>query len=289
MRVSSHGCNDQSHANFVLAKPDVTGGPVPSSTSPSSGSSSNSSATPAIIGGIVGGVVLLLLFCGFFLFFFCRNRYLAQLGFTKAVVQMSTSPYANEMTGVPSATNLSSHRIASPTSQGHTVPVSFIPHPDLPTSPLITDAADVISPFHAQSPNPANTSRNEKNAPNTTESIPDRATSPQSQRSRMNPPPYTPASPTSSHGRRGSSASRRFSMSRHLREGGGSGDTTIRSVIGNQKRRRTQRMPTDGSMDSNWSMATTASVGNNGAGQSIRTLLERTTTSADSSSRGPAV
>ncbi|OAX34853.1 hypothetical protein K503DRAFT_785473 [Rhizopogon vinicolor AM-OR11-026] len=302
----------------AASMPDLTGDPVPS-TSSSSGSSSSSSTTPmaAIVGGVIGGVVLLLLFCGFFLFIFCRRRKrsaqfsqemtsspwngshftvaatknmtrapLAPSGYPQTSAPMSTSPYSpHRMPHMPSTTSLSSLRIASPTSPGHGMPLS----PSvLPMSSPINDAADVISPFLAQTPSrPANTLRNEKGAPVTPETTPERATSPQSPRSRMNPPPYVPSSPSSSHARSGSNASRGISISKHFRQGSVSGGTSISSMMGNKKRPHARRMRTEGSIDSTRSMATTASVSDNGAGRNIRTTLERTTTSA--ASRGPAV
>ncbi|KAJ8590936.1 hypothetical protein M405DRAFT_815236 [Rhizopogon salebrosus TDB-379] len=280
--------------------PELNGNPISSS----SGSSSSSSTTPvgAIAGGVVGGVILLFLFCGFFLFLFCRRRKGAarlseQLtqhtwnGYPQTSAQPSTSPYSPlGMPGVPSTTSLRSLRVASPTSAGHAMHLSHLSPSVLPMSPPINDAADVITPFlTTQSPSQPSTSRNEKSAQVTPETVPERATSPLSQRSRMNPPPYTTSSPPSSHARTGSSASRRISIRRPFRQGGGSGDTTISSVIGNKKRPHAHRMRTDGSVDSTGSMASTLTASDSGAVRSFRTTLERTTTSADSSSRGPSV
>jgi hypothetical protein len=320
MQVSSPECNGQLHIQFLLGFPELNGNPISSS----SGSSSSSSTTPvgAIAGGVVGGVILLFLFCGFFLFLFCRRRKgaarlseqltqhtwngshftvaatkdithtpVALSGYPQTSAQPSTSPYSPlGMPGVPSTTSLRSLRVASPTSAGHAMHLSHLSPSVLPMSPPINDAADVITPFlTTQSPSQPSTSRNEKSAQVTPETVPERATSPLSQRSRMNPPPYTTSSPPSSHARTGSSASRRISIRRPFRQGGGSGDTTISSVIGNKKRPHAHRMRTDGSVDSTGSMASTLTASDSGAVRGFRTTLERTTTSADSSSRGPSV
>jgi hypothetical protein len=273
----------------------------------------------AIVGGVVGGIVLLLLFCGFFLFIFCRRRRsalshkmtqstwntshftvaatkdithapVAPSGYPQTSAPMSTSPYSPRSNGMPGVQTSSLHslRIASPTSPGHGMPLSSLSPTVLPMSSPINDAADVITPFLAtQSSSLPSTSRTEKNAPVIPEPTLERATSPQSQRSRMNPPPYTPTSPPSSHTRSESSASRKISISRHFRQGGGSGDTTISSMMGNQKRPHAKKMRTGGSVDSTGSMATTASMSDTGAGRSLRTAIERITTSA--ASRGPSV
>ncbi|KAG1741803.1 uncharacterized protein EDB91DRAFT_1081605 [Suillus paluster] len=282
------------------SKPDVMGAPL-SSTSSVSSSSSSTAPVGAIAGGVIGGIVLLLLLCGFLFFIIYRKRKratssppkmtpltrngshfavptrdtsrapLAPSGYPQTSAPMSTSPYthqSNHTRGVSSMTSLQSLRITSPISSGHAT-MSPLSPPVIPTSSPINDAADVITPFLATQPLNRPTTPDRKNAQGSADPTPERSTSPQTiTPRRMNPPAYTPTSPTSpSHVRPGS------------RKGSGSGDTTINSVT-NQRRMRASRMHSGGSADSTMSISTTASVG-------IRTALERTTTSA--ASRGPAV
>lgn len=310
----------------AVSKPDLNGSPLngtssSSSPSPSSSSSSSSSTTPVgpIVGGVVGGTVLLLLLCGFFFFIICRKRRrvaqfppkmtppiwngshfavptkdsttrtpLAPSGYPQTSAAMSTSPYAiqsNHIRNVPSVTSLHSLNMTSPTSAGHAIPFSPLAPPITPVLSPIGDAADVITPFLAVQPASRPGTPDRKHAHGPGELAHERAASPQSQRSRMNPPPYTPSSPTSSnHTRTGSNASRRPSVMRHFRREGGSGDTTITSVMG-QKRTHAPRMQSRTSDES--ANSTTASVSDNG--RSMRTALERTTTTAASNSRRPAV
>lgn len=299
-------------------KADLSGSPLPSSSSSSSPSSS-SSVTPVgpIVGGVVGGTVLLLLLCGFFFVIICRKRRraaqfpskmtppildsspfsvvtkdsttraaLAPSGHPQTSAAMSTTPYAiqsNHIRNVPSITSLHS-LIASPTSAGHAMPLSPLSPPVL--SP-VSDAADIITPFLATQPSSRPGTPDRKSAQNHGEPAHERAVSPQSQRSRMNPPPYTISSPTSSnHARRGSNSSRRLSVMRHFRRESGSGDTSINSVMG-QRRTHAPRMHSGTSAESARSDSTTRSVSDNG--RNIRTTLERTTTTAASSARRPAV
>ncbi|KAG1746905.1 hypothetical protein EDB19DRAFT_1951015 [Suillus lakei] len=222
-------------------KADLNGS-ILSSTS----SSSSSSTTPVgpIVGGVVGGTVLLLLLCGFLFFIICRKRRraaqlppkmtppiwngshfavatkdsttrtpLAPSGYPQTSAPMSTSPYAirsNHIRNVPSVTSLHSLHIASPTSTGHALPLSPLAPLIAPVLSPVSDAADVITPFLATQPSSRPGTPDGKSAQSHGEPMPERATSPQSQRSRMNPPPYTPSSPTSSsHARTGSNSSRR--------------------------------------------------------------------------------
>lgn len=300
---------------------NLNGSPI---TESSSSSSSSSSSTPvgAIVGGVVGGTVLVLLLCGFFFFIICQKRRraaqfppkmtppiwngshfalptkettrarapLAPSGYPQTSAQMSTAPYAihsNHIRNVPSVTSLHSLHVTSPTSSGHAMPLSPLMPPIAPVLSPVSDAADIITPFLATQPSSRPGTPDRKSAQNHSEPPPERATSPQSQRSRMNPPPYAPSSPTSSnHTHNGSTSSRRLSLMRHFRREGGSGDTTISSVIG-QRRTHAPRMQSAASAESARSHSTTASVSDNG--RSMRTALERTTTTAASSSRRPAV
>lgn len=319
----SNGIFDENFASNLggQGKPDLTGSPLPSTSSVSSSSSSTASAG-AIAGGVIGGIVLLLLFCGFFLFIICRKRKraahfpskmtpstwngshfavatkdmnrapLAPSGYPQTSAQMSTSPYAiysNHTHGVPSTTSLHSVRITSPTSPGHaTMPLSPISPSVAPILLPINDAADVITPFLATQPSSRPATPDRKGAQGSAEPTTERCTSPQTQRSRMNPPPYSPTSPTSSsHVRTGSSSSRRFSFRRHMAKESGSGPSTTINSVTSQRRTHAPKMRSAGSAESAMTNSTTASVSDNGAGRSIRTALERTTTSA--ASRGPVV
>lgn len=309
---------DESVASAISAasRPNLNGSPLPS-TSSSSDSSSSSTPVGPIVGGVVGGTVLLLLLCGFFFFIIYRKRRraaqfpskmippilngppfavatrgsttrapLAPSGYPQTSAAMSTSPYAiqsNHVRNVHSVTSLQSLNIVSPTSAGHAMALS--PHIAPILSP-VSDAADVITPFLTTQPSRPGTP-DRKSAQSHGEPAHERAASPQSQRSRMNPPPYTPSSPTSSdHARTGSNSSRRLSVMRHFTREGGSGDMTINSVMG-QKRTHSPRMHSGTSAESARSESTTRSASDNG--RSIRTALERTTTTAASSSRRPAV
>jgi hypothetical protein len=215
---------------------------------------------------------------------------LAPSGYPQTSAAMSTSPYAiqsNHIRNVPSVTSLHSLNIGPPSSAGHTIPFSPLAPPITPVLSPIGDAADVITPFLATQSSSRPGTPDRKSAQNHGELAHERAASPQSQRSRMNPPPYTPSSPTSSnHTRTGSNATRRLSVMRHFRREGGSGDTTISSVMG-QRRTHAPRMHSRTSAESAASNSTTASMSDNG--RSMRTALERTTTTAASSSRRPAV
>ncbi|KAG1765248.1 hypothetical protein EDD22DRAFT_881264 [Suillus occidentalis] len=307
------------------SRPDLNGAPLPStsSSSSSSPSASSSSSSPTsvgpIVGGVVGGTVLLLLLCGFFFFIICRKRRrvaqfppkmtppiwngshfalatkdsttrtpLAPSGYPQTSAAMSTSPYAiqsNHIRNVASVTSFRSLNMTSPTSAGHAIPFSPLAPPITPVSSPIGDAADVITPFLAVQPSSRPGTPDRKHAHAHGEPAHERATSPQSHRSRMNPPPYAPSSPTSSnHTHTGSNASRRLSVMRHFRREGGSGDTTITSVMG-QRRTHAPRMQSRTSNES--ANSTTASVSDNG--RNMRTALERTTTTAASNSRRPAV
>lgn len=282
---------------------NVNGSPIsnPSSSS-SSPSSSSSSATPigSIVGGVVGGMVLLLLLCGFCFFIICRKRRRAAQfphkmtlptmnGYPQTSAAMSTSSYAiqsNNIPNGPSVTSLHSLHIASPTSTVRPMPVSPLAPPITPVLSPVGDAADVITPFLATQPSRPSTS-DRKNAESYGEPAQERAMSPQSQRSRMNPPPYTPSSPTSSrHSRTGSNSSRRLSVMRHFRREGGPGDTSIQSAMG-QRRMHAPRMHSSTSAESARSDSTAASASDNR--RNVKTTLERTTTTAASSSRRPVV
>ncbi|KAG1839938.1 hypothetical protein C8R48DRAFT_679700 [Suillus tomentosus] len=296
--------------------------PISNSSSLGSPSSSSSSATPigSIVGGVVGGIVLLLLLCGFFFFIICRKRRraaqfphkmtlptlngshfavatkdstvhtpLAPSGYPQTSAAMSTSSYAiqsNNIPNGPSVTSLHSLHIASPTSTVRPMLVSPLAPPITPVLSPVGDAADVITPFLATQPSRPSTP-DRKNTRSHGEPAQERAMSPQSQRSRMNPPPYSPSSPTSSrHSRTGSNSSRRLSVMRHFRREGGPGDTSIQSAMG-QRRTHAPRMHSSTSAESAMSDSTAASASDNG--RNVKTTLERTTTTAASSSRRPVV
>ncbi|KAG2361881.1 hypothetical protein BDR07DRAFT_1090458 [Suillus spraguei] len=298
--------------NFVSdigagSKPDLNGSPL-SSTSSSSSSSSSSSVGP-IVGGIIGGIVLLLLLCGFFFFIICRKRRraaqfphiwngshlavatkdsttrgpLAPSGYPQTSAAMSTSAYTiqpNHIRNAPSAASLHSLHIASPTSAGHTTSLAS---PNAPVLIPVSDVADVITPFLATRPSTRPGTPNKKSATRSHDQpAHEPAASRHSPRSRMNPPPYTPSSPTSStHSRTGSNTSRRLDVMRHFRRASGSGDATIASVM-DQKKTHAPKMHSVTSVESSVS-------GASDNGRNIRTTLERTTTTAASSSRRPAV
>ncbi|KAG2342666.1 hypothetical protein BDR05DRAFT_338780 [Suillus weaverae] len=215
---------------------------------------------------------------------------LAPSGYPQTSAAMSTTPYAiqsNHIRSVSSVTSLRSLHVVSPTSAGHSMPFSPLAPPIAPVLSPVGDAADVITPFLATQPSSRPGTPDRKSAQSHGETAHERAASPQSQRSRMNPPPYTPSSPTSSnHTHTGSNSSRRLSVIRHFRREGGSGNTTINSAMG-QRRTHAPRMHSGTSAESARSDSTSASLGDNG--RSIRTALERTTTTAASSSRRPAV
>ncbi|KAG2134595.1 uncharacterized protein EDB93DRAFT_1107291 [Suillus bovinus] len=309
----SNGTFDKSIATDLsdMSKPDLNGSPITSSSSsPTSGPSSEIPVGP-IVGGVVGGMVLLILLCGFCFFIIFRKRRragkfphkmtlpilngshfavatqdstirtpLAPSGYPQTSAAMSTSSYAirsNNIPNGPSVTSLHSLHIASPTSAGHAMPISpLAPH----IAPALSDAADVITPFLAIQPSSRPSTPDRKNANSHGEPAQERAVSPQSPRSRMNPPPYTPSSPTSSsHSRTGSNSSRRLSVMRHFRRESGSGDTSIQSVMG-QRKTHSPRMHSTTSAESARSDSTTASAGDNG--RNVRTTLERTTTTAAS-------
>lgn len=321
----SNGTFDENLASDIgdSSRADLNGTPLPSASSFSaSSSSSSSSATPVgpIVGGAVGGTVLLLLLCGFFFIIYRKRRRVAQFppkmtppiwngshfamaakdsttrtplapsGYPQTSAAMSTSPYAiqsNHVRSIPSVTSLHSLNIASPSSTGHAIPFSPLAPPITPVLSPIGDAADVITPFLTIQPSSRPGTPDRKSAQSHSERAQERAASPQSQRSRMNPPPYTPTSPaSSSHTRTGSNSSRRLSVMRRFRRESGSGDTTISSVMG-QRRMHAPRMHSRTSAESAASHSTAASMSDNG--RSIRTALERTTTTAASSSRRPAV
>lgn len=293
------------------SKPGLTGEPLPSTSSSSSSSSSSASVGP-IVGGIIGGIVLLLLLCGFFFFIICRKRRraaqfphiwngshlavatkdsttrvpLAPSGYPQTSAAMSTSPYTiqpNHIRSAPSVASLHSLHIASPTSAGHAMSFSPLASPDAPVLIPVSDVADVITPFLTTQPSTRLGTPNKKGATRSHgEPAHEPPASQQSPRSRMNPPPYTPSSPTSStHSRAGSNTSRRLDVMRHLRRASGSGDATIASVMG-QKKTHAPKMHSATSVESSIS-----GVSDNG--RNIRTTLERTTTTAASSSRRPAV
>ncbi|KAF9221274.1 hypothetical protein BS17DRAFT_785644 [Gyrodon lividus] len=190
------------------------------------------------------------------------------------------SPYMSSHEHSVASLNLMS--LTSPTSPRFTANMT----------PPITDAADMISPFFVTSPSRPQEGGNTATSKAAEAQI-ERVLSPPGQRARLNPPPYSAASPTASSG--SAPPSRRLSLKQTLkRKGSTSGGTmhsghSAASTRGSGKGRpRAARMTSDGSVDSTGSAGTANSAGRGAAGSSRRAMsrVERTNTS---DARPPAV
>lgn len=244
---------DHEFTSLLLDYPDVTGGPLPTSTSSTAAASSASSVSVgAIVGGVIGAIAIIII-GGLIVFWAMRRRRRQRAHTTPAGVSSyndyqpvtmlgpsirnlnpvhpstfwntsgSPGPISPRITpSVRSATSIAATSLlVSPISSG------FSSHGQNMAQPL-TDAADMISPFLAMSPtrqmDRSNTSPPTSKA---AEALSERAMAASAQRGRLNPPPYSAASvePGSSEGA-STGAERTSKKKEKKRNGSLSGMTT---------------------------------------------------------------
>ncbi|KAG6376916.1 hypothetical protein JVT61DRAFT_947 [Boletus reticuloceps] len=196
----------------AAAHPDVTGGPLPTSTSTTTSSSAPSISVGPIVGGVIGAITLLVI--GALTTCWAVRRHRRQGTHTTPIGVPSFNASQPIIVPVPSIRHQAG---VQPFPYGYTYrPVSPLASPAhsttrlTATSPLaspvssgfssqgnsaslpVTDAADIITPFLARS---STRHRNRSNAPRPTskaaEVRSERATSPSGRRLRLNPPPYS--------------------------------------------------------------------------------------------------
>ncbi|KAN0101183.1 hypothetical protein V8E55_001167 [Tylopilus felleus] len=191
---------DQAADIAAAAHPYVTGGPLPTSTSTVAPSSASRVSVGAIVAGVIG--VLALIIAGGVISLCAVRRYRRQRTHAKSVGDPSfnapqpiTVPVPSIRSGNPAKPHLYGpvSRIASPL----TSPVSsvFSSHTHGVTRPL-SDTADVVSPFLATSSahrtNPSKTSTSMATG-KAAEALSEPPRASAGQRTRLNPPPYSPS------------------------------------------------------------------------------------------------
>ena len=238
--------------SLLLAKPDVTGGPLPTSTTTTSSGSSVS--VGAIVGGVIGGVVVIII--GVLIIFWAVRRHRRRRTHTTPMgspsfnasqpVTMSMPLTGNRTTVQPSPPGyaygpngrVSSYLTSSPThsatSLSLTSPLASPLSPGFSTSGHgavfpITDAADMISPFLSTSLG-NRTNRSNKSPPTgkAAEALSERVMAPPGQRTRLNPPPYSAPAEPGSFGET-TTWSRRISIKKQKKRNGSESGATVYS------------------------------------------------------------
>lgn len=139
---------NEATANGSSVASDVTGSPLPTPSS-SAASSSSKSSLGAIVGGVVGALAVIGL-AGFILWYFVRRRRRQAQG--RSGVPSAMPPSHNPMAQTPTSyeftSSPSSHEFPNTTSRF--ISPTSVTNTSL-RSPLITDAADMITPFYSPS------------------------------------------------------------------------------------------------------------------------------------------